>query len=178
MRREFLACRKTKQRYIELLIFVKHLAEYAVRGNFELLRQVRNELILHLFTLSFLSSVEVLSISFAILLPLLRKFFQDEDCRNRADRDTSPTVNTLHRINVELWILHKSRLIFPGMYAIDGASVDAGRILHPYAWLSNYIGHLYLLAPRSGLPKLDSSSCARRNCIPMFCISDSSPANI
>jgi hypothetical protein len=70
--------------------------------------------------------------------PLVRKFIFVEYRINRTRINASATIDTFFWMDI--------KLVIPFIYAIHGASIDAGFILYPDAGLSNDIGHInYLL---------------------------------
>src|SRR4030095_4770091 len=84
------------------------------------------------------------------VLPLLRSRRLFEDRFDRTDGLTSPTVDALLRIDIELvFFLEFFGLVFGRMDAIDRTDIDTSGILHAYAGLSNDIGHLSFLLSRT-----------------------------
>src|SRR4030095_228801 len=80
------------------------------------------------------------------LFPLLwsRRLFEDRF--DRTDGLTSPTVDALLRIDIELvFFLEFFGLVFGRMDAIDRTDIDTSGILHAYAGLRHEIGYLLFL---------------------------------
>ena len=94
-----------------------------------------------------LASLQVAFVQFRILLPLLGKVVQRKNRGYRAHWDTGATINTLHRVNVELGHIVEcgtavviSRILL-GVDAIYGTGVDAGGVFRSDAGFGNDLGH-------------------------------------
>src|SRR5579862_1234387 len=87
------------------------------------------------------SASEVLGVGLRKVGPLLRQIVQREDRRNRANRNTSSTVDALYRIDVDHVHFAEVGFVFLGMDAIHGASVYAGRVFRSDTRFCNYVSH-------------------------------------
>jgi hypothetical protein len=85
------------------------------------------------------------------MLPLLRHVFITVDCFDRAGWLASAAVNTLVRIDIEVFYCLEFSLIFAGMDAIYRADINASRILRADAGFANYIYSHYRYSPSSGI---------------------------
>ncbi len=74
--------------------------------------------------------------------PFFRQIVQSEDCRNGAYRDARAAVDAFDRIDVEHGFVSEAGIVLFGVDAVDGASVDASRVLCADAWFRNYVCHM------------------------------------
>jgi hypothetical protein len=85
---------------------------------------------------------EAIGVDLGEMVPLLRKIVQGENRGNGTDGHTGAAIDAFHRIDIKLAGFPEVRLIFPGMYAIDGARIHTRGILHSDAGFGYYIRHL------------------------------------
>ncbi len=83
----------------------------------------------------------MLRIDLGEVLPFVRQIVEREDCGNRTDGNAGTAVDAFDRIDVELRLLTKGRLVLLGMNAVDGTGIDACSVLCPNARFSNYVSH-------------------------------------
>src|SRR5882724_4379177 len=83
-------------------------------------------------------------------LPLLRQIFQRENRSHRTYRHTRPTIDALHRIDIQLCHAFVFRFIFARVDAVHRAHIHASAVLGAYTRLGNHICH-------SASPLSDSS---------------------
>src|ERR1700722_697316 len=84
-------------------------------------------------------------------VPLFRQVIEGEDGRDRANRNTGPTVDALYRIDIEQFRSRVGGFVFLRMNAIHRARVHTSGIFGVDARFSNYVGH-------KGCPTPESSS--------------------
>ena len=75
------------------------------------------------------------------LLPLFRRLIERENRFDRTGRNTRTTIDTLVRVDVQQIHRLKLRLVLARMNAINGANVDASRILRADAGFADDIRH-------------------------------------
>jgi hypothetical protein len=92
----------------------------------------------------------ILGVDLSEAFPLLRQVIQRKDGGNGANWDTSPTVDTLYRIDVKLGNISEITLVFPRVYAIHWADIDTRSVFSVDARFSNDICHTGIL--RRALP--------------------------
>jgi hypothetical protein len=76
--------------------------------------------------------------------PLLRKIFQCENRRHRANGNARAAVNALIGIDEELFLGFEVSFVLARVDAIDGANIDTGSVLRSDARLGNHVRHLVL----------------------------------
>src|SRR5260221_10275509 len=93
------------------------------------------------------TAVNVILVGFGVRLPLLREIIQRENCRHRTDRNTSPAVNALSGIDIQLRHFTERRAaivigaVFRRMDTIHGAHIYTGGILCSEARFGDDVGH-------------------------------------
>src|SRR3981081_110211 len=81
------------------------------------------------------------SVDWRIALPLFRQVLKGENGGYRTNWDAGATINAFRRINVELLLVFKLRLVLAGVDAVYGADVHAGAILGADARFGNHVSH-------------------------------------
>jgi hypothetical protein len=103
------------------------------------------------------------------MLPLVRSSRLLKDRFDWADRLTSPTVDALLRIDIELLFLFKLfGLVLGRMNAIHRTHIYTSGILYVDARLGNNVGHLILLASGINLSS-KSTSASQLNQLETHC---------
>lgn len=96
---------------------------------------------------------------FGILLrewsPFLWQIVEREDRRYRADGHTGTAIDALDRVDVQHLGIGKSAIIFLGVDAVYGASVNASRVFRSNAGFRNYVRHRLKVEPL-GVPHFAS----------------------
>src|SRR5256885_14065358 len=80
-----------------------------------------------------------------IALPFLRQIFQRENSGHRANRHARATIDAFRRIDIELLLTFKLRLVLPRVDAVHRAYVHARRIFRADARFGNHVSHSILL---------------------------------
>jgi hypothetical protein len=88
--------------------------------------------------------LEVIGIDRRKMLPLLGNIVFGEDGLDRARRLASSAINAFIRVYVEHFGRLEIRLVLSRVDAIDRTNIHTGRVLSPYAGLSNNVCHLRL----------------------------------
>jgi hypothetical protein len=83
----------------------------------------------------------ILRVDVGIVFPLLRQIAEGKDRGHWTNRHTSPAIDTLDWVDVQLRLRGTVLLAFLGMDAIDGACIYACRVLDSNAWFSNHVSH-------------------------------------
>jgi len=74
-------------------------------------------------------------------IPLLRQIVEREDSRDRADRNTSATVDALDRIDIEQRLGRVFGIVLLGMNAIHRTRIHARGVFGVDAGLGNHVSH-------------------------------------